>query len=192
MRLVALTDAEAEAVAVLQVGGIIACPTDTIYGLSCLAINQAAVRKINHWKGNAFDKPLILLASSLAMVEQYSQLSAAQKKLALDFWQEARPTSLILPQQEGNKLSFLSQNNCLSWRLPKSSFLLKIIETLGSPLVSTSFNKTGANPYEDVSSLLPESLEFAALDLIVDGGILKSQASRIIDLSGEDPLIIRP
>ncbi len=192
MRLVALADAETEAVAVLQAGGIIVCPTDTIYGFSCLASNQAAVRKINHWKGNALDKPLILLASSLAMVEQYSHLSATQKKLALNFWQEARPTSLILPQRAGNELAFLSQNNGLSWRLPKSNFLLKIIETLGCPLVSTSFNKTGGAPYEEVSSLLAEDLDFEGLDLIIDAGFLKSQPSRLIDLGGAKANIIRP
>lgn len=192
MRLIPITEATSETISVLQAGGVIVCPTDTIYGLSCLASKQEAVAKIQRFKGSPLNKPLILLASSLEMVEQYSQLSDLQREMATSLWQEDRPTSIILPQKPGNLLSFLSQNNALSWRLPKSQFLLKIIETLGVPLVSTSFNKSGLPPYEEVASLLDKDLGAEAPDLIIDNGTLKSQPSRLLDLSGQKLITIRP
>jgi L-threonylcarbamoyladenylate synthase len=182
---------EALIIETLKTGGVIACPTDTVYGLSCRADNPAAILKIHRFKGSDPKKPLILLAADLEMVEKYSLLTSQQRERVLKLWSQDRPTSLILKQKTTPPGPLIADQTTLAWRLPKNPFLLKIIKALEIPLVSTSLNKTGQPTIKSVAEFSELVADKNAPDLIIDGGVLDGQPSRLIDLSGETEKIIR-
>ncbi|BFD25036.1 MAG: L-threonylcarbamoyladenylate synthase [Candidatus Parcubacteria bacterium] len=183
---------EALIVETLRSGGVIVCPTDTIYGLSCRADDPEAILKIHRFKGSDPQKPLILLAADWEMVEKYSLLTPTQKSRAQELWAQDRPTSLILGQNQVPAPTLMPSQVALAWRLPKSPFLLKIIKALGVPLVSTSLNKTGQPPLKSLAGFSSLNTTENAPDLLVDGGVLDGQPSRLIDLSGAEEEVIRP
>lgn len=182
---------EALIVETLRSGGVIVCPTDTIYGLSCRADDPKAILKIHRFKGSDPQKPLILLAADWQMVEKYSLLTSTQKARAQKLWAQERPTSLILKQKKAPAPSLMPSQTTLAWRLPKSPFLLKIIKALGVPLVSTSLNKTGEPPLKSLAELSSLTTAENTPDLLIDAGVLDGQPSRLIDLSEDTEKVIR-
>ncbi len=172
----------------LKSGKIIVYPTDTIYGLGCLATNQKAILKIRRIKKRSVNKPFIILVSSLKMVKDYCFISQKQELILKKIWQQKRPTSVILRSKNNLPKAIISKNQTLAVRLPKSNFLRKIIRASGVPLVSTSFNLSGEPVYQEIS----QALKIRGVDLFLDAGHLKQQASKIIDLTGEALKIIRP
>lgn len=167
---------------------IIVYPTDTIYGLGCLATNQKAILKIRRIKKRSANKPFIILVSSLKMAKDYCYISQKQELILKKIWQQKRPTSVILRAKNNLPEEIISKNQTLAVRLPKSNFLRKIIRASGVPLVSTSFNLSGEPVYQEIS----QALKIRGVDLFLDAGHLKQQASKIIDLTSEALKIIRP
>lgn len=172
----------------LKSGKIIVYPTDTIYGLGCLATNQKAILKIRRIKKRSVNKPFIILVSSLKMAKDYCYISQKQELILKKIWQQKRPTSVILRSKNNLPKAIISKNQTLAVRLPKSNFLRKIIRASGVPLVSTSFNLSGEPVYQEIN----QALKIRGVDLFLDAGHLKQQASKIIDLTGEALKIIRP
>lgn len=172
----------------LRDGKIIVYPTDTIYGLGSLATNQKAILKIRRIKKRSANKPFIVLVSSLKMAKDYCYISQKQELILKKIWQQKRPTSVILRAKNNLPEEIISKNQTLAVRLPKSNFLRKIIRASGVPLVSTSFNLSGEPVYQEIS----QALKIRGVDLFLDAGHLKQQASKIIDLTSEALKIIRP
>jgi L-threonylcarbamoyladenylate synthase len=178
-------------VRILKQGGVIVYPTDTIYGLGCLASNSKAIKKIKAIKKREASKPLLVLVSSLAMVKKYCHLSRNKELVLKDIWQEARPTSIILEHRNLLSKELVDKHDGLAVRLPKSDFLLKIVRRIKEPLVSTSFNLSGEPVLNRVDNLHFNWSKNEAPNLIVDGGVLKNKASKLLDLRGDKILILR-
>jgi L-threonylcarbamoyladenylate synthase len=174
----------------LEMGEVLVLPTDTIYGLSCLATDKEAVSRIFALKKRPKDKPFILLVSSLKMALEYVKVDDEKIKKIEKIWQEDKPTTIILPSKKIFPEGIVSKSGNISLRLPKSHFLIKIIERIKVPLVSTSLNLSGEPAIKDVSSLESVFKENSP-DFIFDVGVLDKEPSRIIDFSGSEPLIIR-
>ena len=169
----------------LNEGKVVVLPTDTIYGFSCLANNEKAIKKIKKIKGNENNKPLSVLVSDLKMIKKYAYVSFFQEKSLKKIWvKKSRPTSVILKHRSKLPRALTGNSGGLSMRLPKVEFLTKILEELRYPLVSTSFNLSGqeviSNPMEASQIFTKKN---AQPDLIVDAGICHhKRASKIIDL----------
>jgi len=179
----------------LKSGRVIILPTDTIYGFSCLATSEAAIKKINRLKKRTLKKPLSVLVSDMAMLKKYVFVSAAQAKFLRSTWrQDKRPTTFIL-RHRGNLPAVLTAcSNGLALRLPKSKFLTKIIKSVAVPIVSTSLNLAGQAPISDLRDLVRHfPLKSKQVDLVIDAGRARSRKpSRLLDLRGESgPLILR-
>ena len=192
MKIIPLADSEDLLIETLKSGGVVVIPTDTIYGLSCRSDCPEAILRIHKFKGSNPKKPLILLASDLLMVEKYSLLTVKQRERAEKLWAEEKPSSLILKQKKAPDEILIPNQDSLAWRLPKSPFLLKIIRALKVPLVSTSFNKTNQPHFKSLVGIQDLLKGEDNLDLLVDGGVLEGEPSRLIDLSGNSEKIIRP
>ncbi len=177
-------------VKVLTEGGVIAYPSDTIYGLGCLATNTQAIKKIKDLKKREASKPLLVLVSSLTMAKRYCYISKDKELILKKIWLESRPSSVILKHRSLLSSELVDQNNGLAIRLPKGNFLGKIIRRIKVPLVSTSFNVSGQPVIERVDNL-DFNKDKITPDLVIDGGILKGKASRLLDLRGEKILILR-
>jgi len=175
----------------LKNGEVIVYPTDTIYGLGCLANNSQAINKIKKIKKRDESKPLLILVSSLNMAKKYCFVSKRQELILKKIWASARPTSVVLRHR--NRLAKeLSPNQAgLAIRLPKSNFLRKMVKMAQIPVVSTSFNLSGQPVLNQVDFLANKPVRKNDPELIVDGGTLNNQASKIVDLMGEKIKIIR-
>ena len=125
-------------VEILNNGGIILYPTDTIYGIGSDSHNNQAIDRINKLKGSDSKKPLIHLMNSLEMVERYV------KKIpdfAKEYLNDKSPTTVIFSNLNKEKLDY----ETLGIRIPKNNFCLEIIKKLNRPITSTSANITGSS-----------------------------------------------
>lgn len=167
----------------LSTGKIILLPSDTIYGLSVRADQAEAINKLRRFKGRPDKKPLLILASDLKMIKKYFSISRDQENYLKKIWdQKSPPTTVILPDKKLLPKELNQLEDGLAVRLPKNDFLIKMIKSLGVPLVSTSANLNGLEPISDPSDI-SASLGQKKPQLIIDGGkCAKTKASRLIDL----------
>ncbi len=177
----------------LHAGKVVVLPTDTIYGLSCLALDKEAVKNIFRLKKRDTNKPMITLISSLAMAKRYAYIEKAQEKTLNNLWfLNPRPTTVILKAKNNLPKELVSKTGGVSLRLPKSDFLIKIIKKVKAPIISTSLNLSGASPVNNVNDL---NLIFPGKnkpDLIINIGKAKRKIpSRLVDLRDGDLKIIR-
>lgn len=177
----------------LAKGQVLVLPTDTIYGLSCLADNIKAIKKIQKIKGRDSNKPLSILVSDLKMLKKYVHVSAEQEAVLNKVWsQKTKPTTVILKHRSKLPKILTAKSSGLAARLPKLNFLIKILEELNCPLVSTSLNLSGeaiiSNPQEINKYFLSATTQ---PDLVIDAGpCRRKKASKIIDLREEASLIV--
>jgi L-threonylcarbamoyladenylate synthase len=179
----------------LRKGGVAVLPTDTIYGLSCLADDSRAIERIHSLKRRAARKPLIILVSSLAMLKKYVFLSKEQAVRLKKIWGPGtRPTTVIFRHRHLLAPELTAFSDSLAVRLPKSELLIKIVKASQKPLVSTSLNLSGEESIHDLarlSEIFPDSARRP--DLVLDTGpSRRRKASRLIDLRRADkPVILR-
>ena len=177
-------------VAVLKDGGIIIYPTDTVYGFGCDITNSRALEKLAKIKGIKLEKAnFSFVCSSLSNISDYvKQIDTATFKIlkrALP-----GPYTFILPGNNDLPKEFRKKKT-VGIRVPQNNIALQIVEMLGNPIISTSIKDD-----DDVIeySTDPE-LIFAKwqnkVDLIIDGGYGDNVASTIIDLTGDEPEVIR-
>jgi len=177
----------------LKIGQIIVLPTDTIYGLSCLADNVRSIKKIYHLKKRDAKKPMSILVGSLEMAKKYVVISERQEKVLKKIWSKSQPPTTVILKNKYKLPRELTRNvEGLAVRLPKNKFLIKILEKVDCPLVSTSLNLSGEKEITDLRKL---NLTFPKKnnrpDLIIDvGASPQRKASRLIDLRNVDETIV--
>lgn len=167
----------------LRLGNVAILPTDTIYGFSCVATMPQAITKISKLKNRPADKPYIVLVSSIAMARRYAYLDPKTLKLAKEIWGKDEPTSLVLKAKDILPDRLLSKEGGISLRLPKSDLLIKIIRSLGLPLVSSSLNISGKPYIDDLSKL--DKIYGPQLEnvVLIDAGQDKTKpVSKILDI----------
>lgn len=152
-------------------GGAGLLPSDTIYGLSCRALDEAAVEKLHKLKGRDSDKPFIVLISDIKMLDLLS-ISPKQARLVDKYWPGS--LSAILPSLAPGYLTRGTQS--LAVRLPDYPELSKLINEVG-PLVSTSANLQGQEPVKNMAAA--RALFGDKLDFYVDAGELNNPPSTL-------------
>ena len=177
----------------LKKGLVLVLPTDTIYGLSCLANNEEAIKRIKKLKGNDKHKPLSILVSDIVMLKKYVYISSEQEKKLKEIWSKnSKPTTVILKHRGKLPLVLTGKSDGLAARLPKLDFLIKILKEAKCPIVTTSLNLTGekvVNNLNNLESYFPARLAWP--DLVVDSGICRrTKASKILDLREQNQLTI--
>jgi len=172
--------------AALLSGQIVLLPTDTIYGLSCLATNETAVRRILGIKGRPDNKPLISLVNSWAMVERQAIIENKVRNYLLSVW--PGPVTAILVSRQHLPAAVTGGLPTIALRWPKNEWLNQLITLIGQPLVSTSANLAGQEPIVSIEEASQYFINDQP-DLIIDAGVLKNPPSRIIDC--QDPLDIK-
>lgn len=182
-----------EAGRVLQEGGIVAFPTDTVYGLGAIYRDEAAVSKIFEAKGRDEGKPLSILVSNIDQVNFLADFGSGKmaekaERLMKKYWPGA--LTLIFKKKPGIPDNVTAGGATIGVRMPDLDVTLKIIEAAGLPLAAPSANTSGKRSSvtaEDVS----EDLN-GKIDMIIDGGACKvGLASTVVDMTGESPKILR-
>ncbi|MFL5741233.1 MAG: L-threonylcarbamoyladenylate synthase [Flavisolibacter sp.] len=149
-----------QALAVLQRGGVILYPTDTIWGLGCDARNETAVKRIYEIKQRADSKSLIILLADEREILRYV---AAPDPAVFDYIEtQARPTTIIFEQAIGLPRTLIASDGSIAIRIVQDVFCRHLIKRLRSPLVSTSANISGeASPlsFKNISASILASVD---------------------------------
>ncbi len=173
--------------------GIIAYPTETIYGLGS-SVNAAAVDRLSVLKGRPAGKPFLLLVSSREMAGAVGlRLTDAGERLAAAFW--PGPLTLVLPGGERTLPELLrGPEGGIAVRWTSHPGASRIVSVLGAPITSTSANRPRQEPAEDgpgVAAIFADEVAAGRL-LILDAGRLEaSPPSTVIDCTGSVPRVLR-
>jgi L-threonylcarbamoyladenylate synthase len=163
-------------------------PTDTVYGISCLALEKDLVEQVYRIKQRDFNKPFIILISSIEDLRKFSiNLTSDEKTRLTKSW--PGPVSIILTVND-EKYQYLHRGTkSIAFRLPKYIDLVSLLEITG-PLVSTSANISSERPARAAA----EAVEMFGntLDFYLDVGILNNPPSKIIKIVDGRELVLRP
>jgi L-threonylcarbamoyladenylate synthase len=145
---------------ILREGGIIAYPTDTIWGIGCDATRAEAVQRIYDLKRRQDSKSMLVLVSSLDMLRSYV---SRMPDRALEILQKAeRPTTVIYPGAKNLAPNLIAEDGSVGIRITGEAFSQGLVASLGSPLVSTSANLSGeASPsfYAEISRAILDKVD---------------------------------
>lgn len=174
---------------ILSEGGLVAFPTDTVYGLGALCTDEAAIEKLFAAKGRNEGKPISILVSDIAQVEAAAEeVPEKARRLMEQYWPGALTIVLKKNPNLSDRLS--AGTGTIGIRMPDSETARALIKAAKSPLAAPSANRSGkrsAVTAEDVR----EDLE-GRIDLILDGGPCPvGLASTVVDLTGKAPKILR-
>jgi L-threonylcarbamoyladenylate synthase len=181
----------ARAAEILRNGGLVAIPTETVYGLAARADSDAAVAAIYRAKGRPDFNPLIVHVASLDMARRLARFDARAERLAARFW--PGPVTLVLPLQEGAGLApaVTAGLPTVAVRMPDQPLARSLLRTLQLPLAAPSANRSGAvsptEPAHVADSLGPR------VDAILDGGACpRGLESTIVALREGGWQLLRP
>lgn len=195
MDITRLRDSEHEAIAhaaaVLQKGGTVLYPTDTLYGLGADAFSDEAVAKIYDIKGREERKPIHALVSGIAMAERFGELDDLARQLLSGL--PAGQLTLIVPKKKGIDSGIAKGLKTFGFRIPENSFCQSLLREFGAPITATSANKSGETPPRSVEDILAQLGPSAQrIDLVIDARVLPlRQPSTVVDLSRKEPVILR-
>ena len=179
-----------EAGAVLRAGGLVAFPTETVYGLGAGALDEQAVAGIFKAKGRPADNPLIVHIDSAAGLGRYfRQVPERARVLAAHFW----PGPLTLVLRDDNRFPAIVSGGLgtVAVRVPDHPVALALIRAAGVPVAAPSANVSG-RPSPTTAAHVLDDLD-GCIDLVLDGGPAGlGVESTVLDLSGEQPVILRP
>lgn len=171
---------------ILNDGGLVISPTDTVYGIMGDALNEDVVRKIYDIKKRPYSKPLLLLMSDLDMIFEYTNsLNSNEIKLL----QSVLGVTVILKKNEKISNLITASDDYVGIRIPDNKELIEIISKLNRPVVSTSCNISDEEVITSIS-LLDDSLK-NSVDYIYDGGDVNSLPSTIVKFDNEMLIVLR-
>ncbi len=176
-----------QAVRAVQTGGVIAFPTDTVYGIGVSAFDPSAIDKIYQVKGRSQLKAIPILIGGPQELDRITPpRSQAVQKIIDHFWPGALTLVLpLLPEMPDN----LSPAPTIGLRVPDHDLARELLNTTG-PLAATSANLSGQSSALDAAQVLAQ-LE-GRIDLVLDGGPAPGgQASTVLDCTGEEMKILR-
>lgn len=178
----------ARVVNLLRRGGVVVVPTDTVYGYACLLDDAEAVQRLYQAKGIAAAKRLSIMVGDLASAARYA------KGMTTPVFRMMKrvlpgPYTFIFEATPQVPRTMLRKRRTVGIRYPDSPIVLAVLAELGAPLLTTSVRNDAdewlLDPGEIETDLGP------SVDLVVDGGKLPNEPSTIVDLSGDEPLLVR-
>lgn len=180
----------AEAAATIRSGGLVAFPTETVYGLGADAANAAAVERIFVAKGRPSDNPLIVHVSDRDMLaDVVREVPPKAAHLAERFW--PGPLTLVLPKLPTIPDSVTGRLDTVGVRMPHHPVALALIRAAGVPIAAPSANRSG-RPSPTAADHVVEDLS-GRIDIILDGGETGvGVESTVLDLTVDPPVLLRP
>jgi len=171
---------------IIEKGGIVVFPTDTVYGIGCNPYNENSVKKIYEIKSRTELKSLPVLAYSLDVVKEIALIDEFTEKIIEKYW--PGPLTLILELTDQKLKKSLNLGNKIAVRIPDSKCTLKLLEKCRL-LVGTSANISGNSSYTNPDECIKNIKNY---DMFLNGGIITSKGeSTIIEIENEEIKIIR-
>jgi L-threonylcarbamoyladenylate synthase len=159
----------------IRSGGVIAFPTDTVYGLGAAADDEIATRRVFHIKGRPVGLPLILMVAAESQLEGFVHVDSRSEEMMRRWW--PGPLTLILHAKGGGTLGV---------RIPKHKVALELLRAAG-PLMTTSANLHGKDP-----AMTADEAALPGVMAVLNGGTAPGGvASTVLDLTGPEPHVLR-
>ncbi len=175
---------------IIRDGGLVAFPTETVYGLGGDALNPESSRKIYAAKGRPSDNPLIVHVADMDSVAAIvKEIPEAARKLADAFW--PGPLTMIMNKSERVPYETTGGLDTVAIRMPNNKIALELIRQSGGYIAAPSANTSG-RPSPTVARYCVEDLS-GKIEMIIDGGQVGiGLESTIVDLTSDTPMILRP
>ena len=182
--------AVAEAARLLRAGGLVAFPTETVYGLGADATNPAAIARLYQAKGRPAFNPLIAHVGDIEAARKIARFDARATELAAAFW--PGPLTLVLPKTNGCAVADLATAGLetIAIRIPAHPVARDILRAFGGPVVAPSANLSG-HVSPTIAAHVQSDLA-GRIDLIVDGGPVEVGVESTIVGCFEQPMLLRP
>jgi L-threonylcarbamoyladenylate synthase len=179
-----------EAARCLRAGGLVAFPTETVYGLGADATNGQAVARLYEAKGRPAFNPLIAHVLDLAAAKALARFNADAKLLAEAFW--PGPLTLVLPKADGCAVADLATAglDSIAVRVPHHRVAQDMLEKFGKPVVAPSANRSGHVSPTAAEHVLADLR--GSIDIILDGGSTPVGVESTIVGCLEEPMLLRP
>lgn len=179
-----------EAGDIIRRGGLVAFPTETVYGLGGDALNPMSSKKIYAAKGRPSDNPLIVHIADINDLEYIvEEVSENARKLADRFW--PGPLTMILPKSEKVPMETTGGLNTVAIRMPIHKTAMEFIKAAGGYVAAPSANISG-RPSPTTAKFVIQDMD-GRIEMIIDGGDAGiGLESTIIDLTGKVPMLLRP
>jgi len=171
----------------LKEGGIGVLLTDTLYGVVGCALGKAAVELVYKAKEREPEKPFIILISDLEDIKQFGVRISAHDKEKLNEWWPGS-VSVILPCSEEQYTYLHRGTHALAFRLPDDAVLRALLSETG-PLVAPSANTAGKQPAETIKEA--RAYFGDAVDFYIDAGNVTGEPSTLIDMTGDELVVLR-
>lgn len=181
-----------QAAEIIRAGGLVAIPTETVYGLGANAMDEEAVAKIFLAKGRPQDNPLIIHISCAEELTRYCHdIPEAAWRLAERFW--PGPLTMVLPVKPCVPKRTTAGLSTVAVRCPKTQVTRELIRAAGVPIAAPSANLSGKPSTTTAAHVLHDYGTVGRIDAIIDGGPCEvGVESTIVDLTGEKPRLLRP
>jgi L-threonylcarbamoyladenylate synthase len=178
------------AIEILRSGGLVAFPTETVYGLGADATRSESVRRIFAAKGRPVTNPLIVHVSNVEVARRYvAKWPEAATDLARQFW--PGPLTLVLPKSDQIATEVTAGLNSVGLRVPDHTLALALLREFNGPIAAPSANRANRISPTTADHVRQELGD--AVDLILDGGRCRvGIESTVLDLTGNSPCILRP
>ena len=175
-------------------GGIVIYPTDSVYAIGCDALNQRAVERIYQYrKEEARQSSLSIICRDISQAHEYTRISKEQFKLM----HRHLPGPFTFILEAGLKLpKVFRSRKTVGIRIPHNAILQALLDELDTPLLTTSLKAPVPDDDPDLVSymtdpfLIEETFQHQA-DILIDGGYGQDQPSTVVDLTGDEPIILR-
>ena len=179
-----------EAGEVIRQGGLVAFPTETVYGLGGDALNPESSKKIYAAKGRPSDNPLIIHIADMEHLGKITkEIPQSAYQLADAFW--PGPLTMILPKSEAVPIQTTGGLDTVAVRMPSHPVAMEFIKAAGGYVAAPSANLSG-KPSPTTAKYVMQDMD-GRIDMIIDGdGVDIGLESTIVDLTGEKPMILRP
>ena len=179
-----------KAAEIIKRGGLVAFPTETVYGLGANGLDENAVPKIYEAKGRPSDNPLILHISKLDEIEDIvKEIPKSALILAEEFW--PGPLTMVFKKSECIPYRTTGGLESVAIRMPSNKIARELIEAAGVPIAAPSANSSG-RPSPTKAAHVIYDLD-GKIDMVIDGGEVDiGIESTIVDVTGEVPVILRP
>lgn len=173
---------------VIRKGGLVVLPTDTVYALTCAFDNEPAIERLYAVKRIAPAKRLSILVPDIATA---ARLTRGISNSVFRTMRRVLPGPYTFIFQASSEVprTMLRKRRTVGIRIPASPIALAVLAELGSPLLATSVRNSADEWLLDPVTI-EEELR-GSVDLVVDGGLLAAEPSTVVDLSGDEPVLVR-
>lgn len=169
------------AVEILNRGGIIVFPTDTVFGIGCRIDSEMAVKRVFEIKGRVREKAVPVLVNIIEMAREYAQVSdEIEEKLMKKYWPGALTIVMLVKNGKVSE-NVTGGRETVGLRMPDNELVLELIRRIGVPIIGTSANLSGERSVYDSRDLDPKVMEL--VDLVIEGKCELKQGSTVIDVT---------